>query len=79
MAPPLGKSQCVLLALGLLVLACPTLLAEDNDVDALNQKVKQLIEQETIRRQFPLRKERLKRQRACVAWNIPTRRPASIT
>ena len=30
MAPPLGKSQCFLLALGLLLLACPALFAEGN-------------------------------------------------
>jgi hypothetical protein len=47
MAPPLGKSQWVLLALGLLLLTCPALLAEDDDPSALNQQVKQLIEQET--------------------------------
>jgi tetratricopeptide (TPR) repeat protein/CHAT domain-containing protein len=54
MAPPLGKSQCVLLALGLLVLVCPALLAEDDDPSALNQQVKQLIEQGNYQKAIPI-------------------------
>jgi tetratricopeptide (TPR) repeat protein len=54
MAPPLGKSQCVLLALGLLLLACPALFAEGNDLNALNQQVKQLIEQGNYQEAIPI-------------------------
>jgi len=45
MARQLAKSPFVLLALGLLILACPASLAEDDDPNALNQQVNQLIEQ----------------------------------
>jgi tetratricopeptide (TPR) repeat protein len=45
MALALAKSPCVLLALGLLILACPASLAEDDDPNVLNQRVTQLFEQ----------------------------------
>jgi hypothetical protein len=39
MARPLAKSLFVLFALGLLILACPASLAEDDHPDPLNQQV----------------------------------------
>jgi tetratricopeptide (TPR) repeat protein len=44
----------VLLALGLLILACPASLAEDDDPNALNQQVTQLIEQGKYREAIPI-------------------------
>jgi hypothetical protein len=45
MARPLAKSPFVLLALGLWILACAASLAEDDDPNALNQQVNQLVAQ----------------------------------
>jgi hypothetical protein len=45
MARLLAKPPFVLLALGLLILACPASEAENDDPNALNQQVKQLIGQ----------------------------------
>ena len=39
------KSPFVLLALGLWILVCPASLAEDDDLNALNQQMNQLFEQ----------------------------------
>ena len=44
----------VLLALGLWILACPASSAEDDDPDALNQQVSQLIEQGKYREAIPI-------------------------
>jgi tetratricopeptide (TPR) repeat protein len=54
MARPLAKSPFVLLALGLLILACPAGLTEDDDPKALNQQVNQLIEQEKYQEAIPI-------------------------
>jgi tetratricopeptide (TPR) repeat protein len=54
MARALAKSPCVLLALGLLILACPTSLAEDDDPSVLNQRVTQLFEQGKYREAIPI-------------------------
>src|ERR1700687_2282127 len=54
MARRLAKSAFVLLALGLLILACPASLAEDNDPNALNQQVDQLIEQGKYQEAMPI-------------------------
>src|SRR5260370_25413500 len=48
------KSPFVLLALGLLILACPASLAEDDDPNALNQQVSQLIEQGKYQEAIPI-------------------------
>ncbi len=54
MARPLSKSSLVLLALGLWILACPASLAEDDDPNALNQQVNQLIEQGKYQEAIPI-------------------------
>ena len=54
MARLLAKSPFVLLALGLWILACPISLAEDNDPNALNQQVSQLIEQGKYQEAIPI-------------------------
>ena len=54
MARALAKSSLVLLALGLWILACPASSAEDDDPDALNQQVSQLIEQGKYREAIPI-------------------------
>ena len=54
MARPLAKSPFVLLALGLWILACPASLAEDDDPNALNQQVSQLIEQGKYQEAIPI-------------------------
>ena len=48
------KSPFVLLALGLWILACPASLAEDDDPNALNQQVNQLIEQGKYQEAIPI-------------------------
>ena len=48
------KSPFVLLALGLWILACPASLAEDDDPNALNQQVNQLIEQGKYQEAIPM-------------------------
>ena len=53
MARPLAKSPFVLLALGLWILACSASLAEDDDPNALNQQVNQLIEQGKYQEAIP--------------------------
>jgi tetratricopeptide (TPR) repeat protein len=53
-ARPLTKSPFALLALCLWVLACPTLSAEDEDPNALNQQVNQLIEQGKYQKAVPI-------------------------
>ncbi len=54
MARPLAKSPFVLLALALWILACAASLAEDDDPKALNQQVKQLIEQAKYQEAIPI-------------------------
>jgi len=54
MARPLAKSPFVLLALGLWILACTASLAEDDDPNALNQQVNQLIEQGKYQEAIPI-------------------------
>src|SRR5260370_41154079 len=54
MARPLAKSPFVLLALGLLILACPAGLTEDDDPKALNEQVNELIEQEKYQEAIPI-------------------------
>jgi tetratricopeptide (TPR) repeat protein len=54
MARPLAKSPFVLLALALWILACAASLAEDDDPKALNQQVKQLIEQGKYQEAIPI-------------------------
>jgi tetratricopeptide (TPR) repeat protein len=54
MARPLAKSPFVLLALGLWMLVCRVSLAEDNDPNALNQKVSQLLEQGRYHEAVPI-------------------------
>ena len=56
MTGALTKSPFVLLTLGLWIwiLACPASLAEDDDPNALNQEVKQLIEQGKYREAIPI-------------------------
>ena len=53
MARPLAKSPFVLLALGLWILACAASLAEDDDPNALNQQVNQLVAQGKYREAIP--------------------------
>jgi len=52
--PPLAKSPFVLLALSLWILACPASLAKDDDPNALNQQVNQLIEQGKYQEAVPI-------------------------
>ena len=54
MARRLAKSPFVLLALGLWILVCPASLAEDDDPNALNQQVNQLIEQGKYQEAIPI-------------------------
>ena len=54
MVRPPAKLPFVLLALGLWILACPASWAEDNDANALNQQVKQLIEQGKYQEAIPI-------------------------
>ena len=54
MARLLAKLPFVLLALGLWILACPISLAEDDDPNALNQQVNQLIEQGKYQEAIPI-------------------------
>jgi tetratricopeptide (TPR) repeat protein len=54
MARLLAKSPIVLLALGLWIVACPVSWAEDDDPSALNQQVKQLIEQGKYQEAIPI-------------------------
>ena len=54
MARPLAKSPFVLLALGLWILAGPASLAEDDDPNALNKQVNQLIEQGKYQEAIPI-------------------------
>src|SRR5271167_4555908 len=56
MARPLAKSTFVLLALALWILACASAWAEDDDPDALNQQVNQLIEQGKYQEAIPIAK-----------------------
>jgi tetratricopeptide (TPR) repeat protein len=59
MVRPPAKLAFVLLALGLWILACPASWAEDNDANALNQQVKQLIEQGKYQEAIPIAKRAL--------------------
>ena len=54
MARPLAKSPFVLLALGLWILAGTASWAEDDDPDALNQQVNQLINQGKYQEAIPI-------------------------
>src|SRR5208282_894826 len=54
MARLLAKSPGVLLAVGLWILVCPAFLAEDDDPNALNQQVNQLIEQGKYQEAIPI-------------------------
>jgi tetratricopeptide (TPR) repeat protein len=54
MARPLAKSPFVLLALGLWMLAYPASSAEDDDPNALNHQVTQLIEQGKYQEAIPI-------------------------
>src|SRR5271157_1757617 len=54
MARLLAKSPGALLALGLWILVCPALLAEDDDPNALNQQVNQLIAQGKYQEAIPI-------------------------
>ena len=56
MARPLAKSPFVLLALGLLILACPAALpdADDDDADSLNQQVQKLSKEGKSQDAIPL-------------------------
>src|SRR5271165_5187624 len=54
MARLLAKSPGVLLALGLWILVCPALLAEDADPNALNQQVNQLIVEGKYQEAIPI-------------------------
>ena len=54
MARPLAKSPFLLLAIGLWILACSASLAEDDDPNALNQQVNQLIEQGKYQEAIPI-------------------------
>jgi tetratricopeptide (TPR) repeat protein/CHAT domain-containing protein len=54
MARPLAKSPFVLLALGLWILVCTASLAENDDPNALNQQVEQLINQGKYREAIPI-------------------------
>jgi tetratricopeptide (TPR) repeat protein len=48
------KSPFVLLALGLWILACSVVMAEDDDLNALNQQVRQLFEREKYQEAIPI-------------------------
>src|ERR1700738_3226238 len=54
MARPPAKSLFVLLTLCLWIFACPASLAEDDDPNALNQQVNQLIEQGKYQEAIPI-------------------------
>ena len=54
MTRPLAKSLSVLLAVGFWILACPASWAEDDDPNALNQQVTQLIEQGKYQEAIPI-------------------------
>ena len=54
MARALAKSSFVLLALGLWILAGPASLAEDDDPNALNKQVNQLIDQGKYQEAIPI-------------------------
>jgi len=54
MTRPLAKSLSVLLTVGFWILACPASWAEDDDPNALNQQVTQLIEQGKYREAIPI-------------------------
>src|SRR5260370_22252209 len=54
MTRSLAKALSVLLAVGLWILACPASLAEDDDPNALNQQVNQLIEQGKYQEAIPI-------------------------
>ena len=54
MARLLAKSPFVLVALGLWIFLCPGSLAEDDDPNALNQQVSQLIEQWKYQEAIPI-------------------------
>src|SRR5208282_1491763 len=54
MARLLAKSLFVLLALGLLILACPAGLTKDDEPNSLNQRVNQLIEQGKYQEAIPI-------------------------
>src|SRR6202035_3108035 len=54
MARPLAKSPCVLLALGLLILACPASQSDDDEFNLLNQQVQTLFEQGKYQEAVPL-------------------------
>src|SRR5260370_27477349 len=53
-ARPLAKSSVALLTLGLWILACPASLAEDDDPNALNQRINQLIAQGKYQEAIPI-------------------------
>jgi hypothetical protein len=59
MARPLAKSPLVLLALGLLILACPASQSDDDEFNLLNQQVHKLYEQGKYQEAIPLRKRQL--------------------
>ena len=54
MTRPLAKSLSVLLTVGFWILACPASWAEDDDPNALNQQVTQLIEQGKYQEAIPI-------------------------
>ena len=54
MTRPLAKSLSVLLAVGFWILGCPASWAEDDDPNALNQQVNQLIEQGKYQEAIPI-------------------------
>src|SRR5208282_2764145 len=60
MASLLAKSPFVLLALCLWILACQASLAEDDDPNALNQQVHQLIEQGKYQEAMPIAERAVK-------------------
>ena len=73
MARPLAKSPFLLLALGFWILGCPASLAEDDDPDALNQQVNQLIEQGKYQEAIPIAERAVEGKRQS---NTPSRRGA---
>jgi tetratricopeptide (TPR) repeat protein len=54
MARSLTESPCVLLALGLLVLACPASQSDDDEFNLLNQQVQTLFKQGKYQEAIPL-------------------------
>jgi tetratricopeptide (TPR) repeat protein len=58
-----ATSPFVLLALGLLILACTAALAENDDLTALNQQVKQLVEQGKYQEAIPIAERALEAAR----------------